>query len=172
MARGKALYDYDLRCIVLANNKMAIHYATAELDSVPVAQRLYKHGYVLDYSYPDSQGKNINIHDWLKLHPLYSVQSIQMARFLLDNGTTIDPLDGPLIDPLEYFIKRGGLSIEVFQLLLNRLGVVDQNRERLTHALQTAIWINNMEAIQLLLGKGADVNIQVGYYGNGLQTAA
>ena len=169
----KALYDYDLRCIVLADNQMAIHYATAELNSVPVAQRLYKHGYVLNYSYPDPQGKNINIHDWLKLPPLYSVQGIQMARFLLENGTSIEPqyLRRTLIDPLEYCIKRGGLSIEVLQLLLNRLGAVDQNRERLTHALQAAIWISNIEVIQLLLDKGADINIQVGQYGNALQTA-
>ena len=40
------------------------------------------------------------------------------------------------------------------------------------NALQAAAYHGNVEAMQLLLDKGAHVNMQHGYYGNALQAAA
>ena len=156
--------------MILSDDKLAMHYATAELDSVLVAQRLQDNAYTVDHSYCRSDG---GAPDWLQLSPLYSVQSTKMASFLLDNGASTEPqyLRSTPIDPLEYFAKRGSLGVEVLRLLLNRIKVLDQNEERFRRALQAAVWVGNLEAIRLLLGKGVNVNIQGGEYGNALQTA-
>ena len=171
--QSKATEDPNLRCMILPDDKLAIHYATAELDSVPVAQRLYNYGYSVNYLYCGPDEQNHKVPDMLQISSIYSVQSIQMTRFLLDNDTSIEPqyLHNDLIDPLEYFVNRGDLGIEVLQLLLDRLEVVDQNGERFGRALQAAAWIGNIEAILLLLDNGADVNMQGGEHGNALQAA-
>ena len=163
--QSKAVNDNDVNCKVVANDKLAIHYATAELDSAPVARRLYSHGYALNYSYP-----NIEVQDWLQLSPLYSVQSAQVARYLLDNGISIEPqrLRGTFVDPLEYLAKVGN-RVEVLQLLLDR--VVDQSGGRLKDVLQTAAYHGKIEIARLLLDKGASVHDQGGRYGNALQAA-
>ena len=179
---------------VLADDNLVIHYATAELDSVPVAQRLYRHGYSLKYSYINSYTTGTTVPNWLQLSPLYSVQNIQMARYLLDNGTRIQPqyLRGRYFDPLTYFVCQTNWGSEVIRRLLD--GVVDQDDRRLENtlhisedesridvnaqggeygnALQAAAYHSNLEAIQLLLDKGAEVNAQGGEYGNALQAAA
>ena len=179
---------------VLADDNLAIHYAIGELDSVPVVQRLYRHGYSLKYSYFNSYTKGTTIPNWLQLSPLYSAQNIQMARYLLDNGTRIQPqyLRGRYFDPLTYFVCQTNWGSEVIRRLLD--GVVDQDDRRLENtlhisedesridvnaqggeygnALQAAAYHNNLEAIQLLLDKGAEVNAQGGEYGNALQAAA
>ena len=178
---------------VLADDNLAIHYAIGELDSVPVVQRLYRHGYSLKYSYFNSYTKGTTIPNWLQLSPLYSAQNIQMARYLLDNGTRIQPqyLRGRYFDPLTYFVCQTNWGSEVIRRLLD--GVVDQDDRRLENtlhisedesridvnaqggeygnALQAAAYHNNLEAIQLLLDKGAEVNAQGGEYVNALQAA-
>ena len=147
--------------IVLSDDNLAIHYATAELDSVPVVRRLYSHGFTLNYLYsnPDS------IHDWLlnwlRLSPLCSVQSVQMAKCLLDDGISIEPhvVEDKLFDPLEYFAgKQDRVRDQIFPLLLDR--VVDQGGgERLRVAWQGAILGGHVKALRLLLGKGwVDIN--------------
>ena len=198
----EAVYDYNLRATVLCTDKIAIHYAVAELDSVPMVQRLYNYGYSLNYSYSGAATENL---DCLRLPSLYSVQSTKMARYLLDSGISIEPnpLGRTLVDPLKYFAQKGNRGIEVFRLLVDR--VLDQDDGRLIDVLRTAIevdcleavrvllengaYINfpatkdgtvlqhavhygKLEAIQLLLEKGADINAQGGKYGNPLQTAA
>ena len=179
---------------VLADDNLAIHYAIGELDSVPVVQRLYRHGYSLKYSYFNSYTKGTTIPNWLQLSPLYSAQNIQMARYLLDNGTRIQPqyLRGRYFDPLTYFVCQTNWGSEVIRRLLD--GVVDQDDRRLENtlhisedesridvnaqggeygnALQAAAYDGNLEVVQLLLDKGAEVNAQGGHYGNALQAAA
>ena len=167
----KAVYDEDLNCMVLSDDNLAIHYATAELDSVPVAQRLCNHGYSLNYSYTghEESGK---VQDWLQLSPLYSVQSTQMAKYLLDNGISIEPqgLRNTSANPLKYFAQKENRGVRVFQLLLEK--VVDRDDGRLNDALQTAAYHGNIEVTRLLLDKGVDVNARGGEYGNALQAAA
>ena len=179
---------------VLADDNLAIHYAIGELDSVPVVQRLYRHGYSLKYSYFNSYTKGTTIPNWLQLSPLYSAQNIQMARYLLDNGTRIQPqyLRGRYFDPLTYFVCQTNWGSEVIRRLLD--GVVDQDDRRLENtlhisedesridvnaqggeygnALQAAAYDGILEVVQLLLDKGAKVNAQGGYYGNALQATA
>ena len=199
-AQPKAAYDYNDR-IVVSDDKLAIHYATAELDSVPAVQRLYSHGYELNYSYSDSGLGTSETTDWRQVSALNSVQSTQMARYLLDNGISIDPQslgNTFIVDPLIYLAQKGDRGVEVFQLLLDK--AVDQSDERLKDALRTAIQVScfevvrilldrgvntnqvstvlqdavchgSIEIIRLLLAKGANVNAQGGKYGNALQAA-
>ena len=165
----RAVYDHDLNCMVLSNDKLAIHYAIAELDSVPVARRLYNHGYTLNYSHPDEGSR---VPDWLQLSALYSVQSNQMARYLLDKGISIEPqgLRNMFVDPLKYFAQKGNRGVEVFQLLLKR--VVKQDGRRLEEALLTAVQVGCVEAVQILLDRGVDFNnVLVPLFGTVLQAA-
>ena len=165
----KAVYK-DSYCMVLSNDKLAIHYAVAVLDSVPVVRRLYSHDYVLNYAYSDPDG-DVRGLLWLQASPLYSVQSTQMARYLLDNGISLEPrhLRSKIIDPLTCLAESW--SEECFQLLLDR--VVDTDAGRLMDALQAAVLHHNMGVIPLLLDKGANINAQCGEDSNDnvLQTA-
>ena len=171
-----ATFDYAHRCIGLSEDKLAIHYATAELDSVPVVRRLYNHGYSLTYSYSDPNGGNEGLPDWLLVPPLFSVQSTQMATFLLDNSISTEPQilritsrRSLCVDPLEYFSRRK--NWEVFRVLLDR--AIAQNDGRLNNFLQVIIsnHDHNIELIRLLLDRGVNINAQGGRYGNALQAA-
>ena len=189
--------------IITNTSQLAMHYA-AELDSIPVAQRLYKYGYTGNYSHSRPTSNYSIMPHTLQVSPLYSVRSAQMAKFLLDSGASTGPqyIHSTLIDPLTYFATWGTLGVEVLELLLDRIGAVDQNRKRFGHALrkaelkgndeavrlllskgadldeelgnalQVAAFLRKVEAVQLLLDQGADVNAQGGYYGNALQAAA
>ena len=158
---------------VLPDDNLAMHYATAELDSVPVAQRLFDHGYALNYSYPAPHSTNNELPDWLQLSPLYLVQSTKMATFLLDNGNTSELQDlRGTIDPLSYFVQKENQGMEVFKLLLDR--VVDHDNTRYNRALQDAVLDGKIGVIRLLVEKGANVNAQCGrdQHINALQAAA
>ena len=173
--QSKASNNFEFECLILSDDKLAMHYAVAELDSVPIAQRLYKHGYMVDYPYHAHD--TLNIPFSLQGSVLYSVQSIQMARFLLDNGTNTEYqyFGATLLDPLKYFITKGNLGVQVIQLLLENLGDIDQDEEvccRVNRALQFAVSHDNLEVIRLLLDKGADINIQGGKYGSALQAVS
>ena len=171
--QSKAINDFEIEYMILSDDKLAMHYAVAELDSVPIAQRLYQYGYMVDYSY--SAYGNGDIPIWLQRTALYSVQSIQMARFLLDNDTNIKPqyLSTTLPDILEYFIGKGNLGVQVIRLLFEKLGDIDQNEEVFGRAtLQLAVSYDNLEATRLLLDKGANVNTQGGKYDSALQAAS
>ena len=159
---SKTIEDPDLGCMILSDDNLAMHYAVAELDSVPIARRLHNYGYTVDYSYCAPGEECSKLPDLLQISSLYSVQSIQMARFLLTNGISTEPqqLRDTLIDPLEYFVTRGNLGVGVLQLLLN--SSVGQNSKRFWLALQAAVRETNVDAIQLLLHKGANGNIQGG----------
>ena len=149
-----AVYDRDL---VIPDDKLVIHYATAELDYVPVVRRLYNYGYDLNYSHSSSVRK---VSDYLQLPALFLVRSTEMARYLVNNGISIEPknLHGVLKDPLAYFAARGN-QIEVFQFLLDR--VVGQGDERLSGAMEAAYQSNCLEAIRLLADKRGDLNVLI-----------
>ena len=136
-------------CIVLSNDKLAIHYAIYELDSIPVVQRLHNSGYALDYSYSSLDGQDHRIPECLYLPLLCLVQSVKMARYLLENGISIER--GTSDDPLKYFAGKADL-VEVFQLVLDR--VMDLGDGRLEGALQAAIENHCLGAVRLLLDKG------------------
>lgn len=169
---SKTVYDGGLNCIVLSDDKIAIHYATAELNSVSVAQRLYNHGYTLNYSYSDPHGGDSEVPDWLQVSSLYSVQSTTMARYLLDNGISTKPqgLRDAFADPLKYFARKGNLGVEVFRLLMDR--GVDGSDGRYDNALYAAACEGGVEVLKLLLDAGANVDAQGGEFGNALQAAA
>ena len=166
----EAAHPLDLDCIVLSDDKLAYHAAIA-LNSIPVAWRLYSHGFTLNYSYCDPGGRSSKGLDLLRLSPLYSVSTAPMAEFLLDNGTTMEPqlLHNTSIDPLEYFVKKGDWGVEILQVLLDR--VVDQGGERLQRALKAAIEGNFFEGVRLLLDKGVDTITLGKRHGNILQVA-
>ena len=166
----KAIEDPHSNYIV-SDDKLAMHYAAAELDSVPVAQRLYDNGYTANYSSCAIDRDPNKALSWLRLSPLFSIQGTQMARFLLGNGASVklQKLHKHYADPLEFFARRGNLG--VFRLLLDRLDVVDKNRERFRSILQGVVLVGNIVAIRLLLGKGIDINTQGGKYGSALQAA-
>ena len=164
--------DLDLNCMIVSDDKLAMHYAAAELDSVPVAQRLYNYGYPIDYTYC---GDNRGVPAWLRVSPLFSIQSIEMARFLLDNGTSTKPqreyFSLTPVDPLKIFIERGNLGVEVFQLLLDKA----QHGEtfwRVYSALRAAVSKGNVEVTRLLLDKGVEVNVRSSLYSSGILHAA
>ena len=164
---SKAIYYADLNWTVFPNDKLAIHYAIAELDSIPVVQRLYNHGYMLNYFYPVGWNCEVKIPKWLRVSPLYSVRSTKMLKHLLDNGINVDPR-ALYFDPFKRFAQEE--NWDFFQLLLDR--IVDQDDRRLNNALQGTARIGKIQGIQLLLDKGADVNAQSGKYGSALQAAA
>ena len=160
--------------IILSDDKLSIHYAVAQLDSVPIAQRLYDYGCTVNYSYCTPGGKDADVPPWLKTPSLYLVRSTRMARFLLNSGASIEPqyLHGTLFDPLQYFSEGRNLDLEVFQLVLDRLRDVDRNGERFGHAMQAAALRGDVKVTRLLLDKGADIIIQGGKYGNVFPTIA
>ena len=170
---SKVVFDSDLKCNILSEDKLAMHYVVAQLDSVPVAQRLYHSGYPMNYSYFNIY-RSETISELLQVSLLYSVHSVQMARFLLDNGVSMEPqvLRHNLVDPLVHFVRRGNWGEEVFQFLLGRLKAGGQNGDRFGRVLIDKILVNDVVTIQLLLDKGANVDIQGGEYGSALQAAA
>ena len=166
----KTVHPINLDCIVLSDDKLAYHVAVS-LNSIPMAQRLYNRGYMINYSYCAPDGRNNKALDLLRISLLYSVQDARMAEFLLDNGTSMEPqlLHNTSIDPLVYFVKNGDWGVEIFQVLLDR--IVDKDRDRLKNALQTAIEGNFFEPLRLLLDKGVNSIILGGRHGNILQVA-
>ena len=163
----KPVYNPGLGCIVLSDDNLAIHYATAELDSVSVVQRLYTHGYPLNYFY---SAQNEGVPGWLRLSPLYSVQSTQMERCLLDKGADVNDQSGQYGSALQAAAFKG--NIEVSWLLLDRGANVNAQCGQFGNALQAAAYRGKLEVIQLLLNMGADVNAQGGMFGTVLQAAA
>ena len=181
------IHDSFHQFIIISDNRFIMHYATSVLDSVPVAQRLYTHGYPMDHFYcvtdkpqPIFQSsvsssrvfpsRCIDICDY---PPLYSVQSDKMAMFLLSNGVNVRPqLKGSSnsFDPLTFFARKG--YAKAVQLLLDR--AIGQHGGSCGAALRSAAAESNcnIDTLQLLIDKGADVNAQGGEYGNALQAAA
>ena len=153
--QSKAVDDSNLDYLVISDDKLAVHYVIAELDSVSITQRLHNNGYTLNYSDPVEKDYASN---WLQVSALYSVQSTQMARFLLDNDINIEPqgLGREFCDPLAHFAGREN-RVEVFRLLLDRVvGQGGASTGRLEHALSAAIKADCLEAVRLLIDKGAD----------------
>lgn len=75
-----------------------------------------------------------------------------MAKYLLDNGISIEPLDSLL----DFFAPRKKGTVGVFQLLLDKVGYQDD--ARLVDALGAAIKNNDLEAARLLVLKGVGIN--------------
>ena len=168
----KTIHPLEPDCLVLSDDRLA-YFAAVELNSVPVAQRLYSHGFAVNYSYCGPEGENTKGLASLQISPLYSVLGISMAKFLLDNGISMEPqlLYNRYIDPLKYFVKKGNWGIDILELLLDR--VVDPDGERLVDALRAAIMDNSIEVVQLFLDKGVANTFILGEgHGNILQIAA
>ena len=165
--------------MVIFKDGPAMHYATSGLNSIPVAQRLYSHGYPINYSHGSTQGvfqystpsTLTRLPAMCELTPLFSVTDAKIAEFLLDNGASLEPqvVGGKFMDPLVFFASKG--NIEVTQLLLDR--VVDRREVRYAEALSAVIGDRTKgDVIELLLKKGANPNAQHKIYGHVLQAAA
>ena len=168
----------DTSLYQIYDNRLAMHYAAGQLDSLAVSQRLSKHGYPTEYSCHNSDPPLNSFFPWpvkwepgvCKLTPLYLVKSMEVAKFLLDKGCSVNPqatIHG-LPNLLGFLAKAG--NTEVFQLLLDR--GAGQDQEAQSWALISLAYDGNVEAIRLLLDSGADVNAQGGEDGNILQAAA
>ena len=168
--QSMVVHSHDHDHVIIPDDKLAVHYATAELDSVTVLRRLYSYRYSLNYSYSDPEGNTSKVPDCLQLSSLYLVRSTEVAKYLLDSGISICPqcLEDEVVDPLVYFAKIKGL-VWVFQLVLER--VVDTCGGRLSRAMQAAYQANCLEAIRLLLDKGCGIDIST-EFSNVLQAAA
>ena len=165
----------------VSDNRLAMHYAIGQLNSVAIGERLYTHGYPIDYSHRNSDGplNTFNLGQELqavpevcRLTPLYLVNNEEVARFLLDRGASVSPqaVDRELPNLLEYLIRCG--DTKLIQLLLDKGADINAQGGEYGNALQAAAFNGNMEAMQLLLDNGADVNAQGGHYGNALQATA
>ena len=174
--------------LVIFDDRFAMHYTIVALNSISIAQRLYNHGYPIDWRYniaaedlnfqcpglDDDPCHRRKTRDIYQLPPLYSVQSEKMAMFLLDKGANTDPLvwyiRGRVIqrnDPLAWFAGLG--NTQLTELISDR--IVYQHAQRHSTALKMAAYYRRVECIQLLLEKGADVSAER-MYGTALQIAA
>ena len=163
----------------VSDNRFVMHYATGQLNSVIVSQRLYTHGYPIEYSYSYSDGplntfNTFGLPGWApdicKRTPFYLVKSEEVARFLLDSGASVNPQNTNYGLPnLVGHLTTGG-NTKVIQLLLD--GGAEQDEETQGSALQTLAYDGKVEAIRLLLDNGVDVNMPGGEYGNALHAAA
>ena len=153
---------FDKGYIILFDDCFLMHYAAGILDSVPVAQRLYDHGYPIDISYCEPGEESVMLPIRCQLPPLYSARSTQMAKFLLENGASVEPRlpNDVVVDPLEYF--AGDTNGGILGLLLDRVLGQQGGKHRLGVALRTAVGVYNLEAVRHLLDKGADINVQDG----------
>ena len=149
------IYGTDYSYVVIPDDLLVVYYAIAELDSVPVVHRLLSYGYSLNHVYSDPDN-TVTVSEYLQVSPIFSVQSTEMATYLLNNGIDIEPrsLRHKFFDPLAYF-AGDRILMEVFQLLLDR--VVDPGCRRLKGVLQAAYDVGHVEAIKLLLDKGLDI---------------
>ena len=181
------IHDSFNQFIIISDNRFIMHYTTSVLDTVPVAQRLYTHGYPMDHIYcatdkpqpifqssvSSSKAFPIRCIGMCILPPLYSVQSEDMAMYLLSQGASVKPKPKGSIDSfdsLTFFAKKG--YTKVVQLLLDR--AIDFHGGSCDAALRNAAAEPNcnIDTLQLLIDKGADVNAQGGEYAHALQAAA
>ena len=163
-----------------SDDRLAMHYATGQLDSVAVCQRLYSHGYPIEYSHHDSDGtlNTVTTRGWspnwvprvCHVTPLYLVKSVEVARYLLDRGASINPslMNNRLPNLLGYVAKSGNTG--VIQFLLD--SGAEQEEEAQRSALESLAYTGKVEAMRLLLSNGADPNAPGGVHGYALQAAA
>ena len=150
----------------------AVHYAVAVLDSAPIVQRLYDHGYPIDLSCTENSViqphyMDGDVHWWnmpyiYQLSPLYSARSERMARLLLGNGASTDPqLKNKLYDPLTWFAKAG--NTKLVELVSDR--IVYQHARRHSTALLPLFADDRFDVIEVirLLILRSDVNVNAEY---------
>ena len=169
--------------IVIFNDNFAMHYATSVLGSIPVAERLFSGGYPVNYSHDRTNkspsvlkycipsSNSARIPPMCEHPPLYSVTNDTMAKFLLDNGASVESRirSGKFTDPLVFFASRG--SAKGTQLVSDK--IADKYGVRHTEALSVVISDSTKsDVIQILLDKGANPHAQHAVYGNVLQAAA
>ena len=164
--------------VQVPGDRFAMHYATGQLDSVDVCQRLHTHGYPIGYSHHDSNSPLSMVQIWqaqlipstCALTPLYLAKSKSVARFLVDNNASVNPQvqNSKLPDLLGHLARDG--NTEVIQFLLD--SDAEQDTESQSSTLQSLASRGKVEVIQLFLNNGVDVNIQSELFSNMLQAAA
>ena len=161
------------------DNRLAMHYAVGSLDSVAACQRLYNHRYPIEYFYSDSDTLNTTTHlgppwipDSCRVTPFYLVQSVEVARFLLDRGASVNPqrVNSELPSLLGYLVQRG--NTEVMKLLWDHGAELED--KGLGEALVRLASGGKVEAIRMLLDHGVNISIQGAdnYVDTPLQAAA
>ena len=118
---------HDKYLVQVSDNRLALHYAVVMLDSIAVCERLYRHGYPIEYSHhrfdrPLKIFKPVvlgNITPRIcSIRPIYLAQSEEVARFLLSEGASVNSTvanDGS--DPLEDITRCG--NTRLIHLLLD-----------------------------------------------------
>ena len=165
--------------VQVSDNRLAMHYAIGQLDSVPVGKRLSDHQFPIEYSYDNASEPLTTFQNWgqqkwipgiCMLTPLYLVKSEDAAIFLLDRGASVNPqlMNTKLPNLLGHLSKHG--NTKVLQLLLDN--GAKPGDEAQGSALQSLAYDGNLEAIGLLLDNGVDVNTQRGDFGSALHAAA
>ena len=170
--------------IVIRDNYFVMHYTVRVLKSTAVADRLLTSGYPINGRRRDTKLHIIKswkvdcesdspgpIPDECQLPPLYSLDSNEMAGFLLNSGASVGPqhLNGEVIDPLIFFVEKD--NVDVTQLLLGKL-VGQDGRKRCEVALQYALKHSKVGVLPLLWNQGADIDTVVGGSGTILQAVA
>ena len=182
---GKQLYHWVLTWVhetangrylpfvQVSDDRLAMHYATDQLDSVAACQRLYAYGYPIEYSYCRSEIPlrmvrsqtlcPVGVPALCTLTPLYLVKSGEVARFLLSRGASVNRSGFPNL--LGHVAQRG--NTQVIQLLLDY--GAEQKEEDQGRALEILASDGKVEAIRFLFNNGVDVNTRSG---SALQAAA
>ena len=170
--------------IVICDNYFAMHYTVSVLKSTAVADRLLASRCPINGRRQDTKLHIIKswkvdcesdspgpIPDECQLPPLYSLDSNEMAEFLLNSGASVDPqhLNGEVIDPLMLFVEKD--NVDVTQLLLDKL-VGQDGKARCEVALQYALKHSKVGVLPLLWNQGADIDTVVGGSGTILQAVA
>ena len=162
----------------LLDNRLAMHYAIGSLDSVAACQRLYNHRYPIEFFYSDSDTLNTTTHrpDWIPIHyrvtPFYLVRSVEVARFLLDRGASVNPQHVNSELPSLFGCLAQGGNTEVMKFLFDYGAELEDMDQGI--ALATLASNGKVEAIRMLLDNGVNINIQGAdnYYNTLLQAAA
>ena len=162
---GKTTRVGSIRSRVVSDDRLAMHYAAGQLDSVPACQRLCTHGYPIEYSYDCSgaplkafdsdEGVGLGPGDW-DLTPLYLVKSEGIAKFLLDRGASANPqgLNYKLPNLLAHIAREG--NVKVIQVLLEHGAEHEVNALR--ESLCSLTMQGKVEAMKILLDIGVDIN--------------
>lgn len=84
--------------------------------------------------------------------------NVRMAKYLINNGASIDALDEYSYNALMYAAEMN--NIEIMKLLLDKGANIDMANVDGETALFRAIRQERVEAVKLLISRGADVNIK------------
>jgi ankyrin repeat protein len=118
--------------------------AAADLDNLPLARLLLEKGAKVQYFSAATGGE---------FSPLHAARSAEMVQFLLDHNADPNLVDEFESQPLHWYAMRDDMA--AMRTILQHGAEVDPNTAPLHHAAE-----NNLEAVVLLVERGADVEMK------------